>query len=167
MEICFLVHILKINEREFGNRRYYINKWGPKSGQSCSWQLSASGPVFHMANQHDFKLRGAMTMFRLLGQASLWILHCENVGAPTKYYEINKFSIDWDDFDRWICLCNSNKQTQNMAELADYNRSWPGQRIFTNLELFFNNLIEFQGLKGVHAARIVYEVWISCSSTFL
>ena len=51
-----------------------------------------------------------------------------------------------------------------MAELADYNRSWPGQRIFTNLELFFNNLIEFQGLKGVHAARIVYEVCIYCST---
>ena len=49
-----------------------------------------------------------------------------------------------------------------MAELADYNRSWPGQRIFTNLELFFNNLIEFQGLKGVHAARIVYGVCIYC-----
>ena len=54
-----------------------------------------------------------------------------------------------------------------MAELADYNRSWPGQRIFTNLELFFNNLIEFQGLKGVHAARIVYEVCISCITTFI
>ena len=49
-----------------------------------------------------------------------------------------------------------------MAELADYNRSWPGQRIFTNLELFFKNLIEFQGLKGVHAARIVYGVCIYC-----
>ena len=49
-----------------------------------------------------------------------------------------------------------------MAQLADYNQSWPAQRIFTNLELFFNNLIEFQGLKGVHAARIVYEVCIYC-----
>ena len=47
-----------------------------------------------------------------------------------------------------------------MAQLADYNQSWPGQRIFTNLELFFKNLIEFQGLKGVHAARIVYEVCV-------
>ena len=45
-----------------------------------------------------------------------------------------------------------------MAQLADYNQSWPGKRIFTNIELFFNNLIEFQVLKGVNAARIVYEV---------
>ena len=51
-----------------------------------------------------------------------------------------------------------------MAQLADYNQSWPAQRIFTNLELFFNNLIEFQGLKGVNAARIVYEVCIYCST---
>ena len=61
-------------------------------------------------------------------------------------------------------MCNSNEQTQNMAQLADYNRSWPGQRIFANLELFFNNLIEFQGLKGVHAARIVHEICIYCST---
>ena len=158
MEICFLVHILKINEREFGNRRYYINKWGPKSGQSCSWQLSASGPVFHMANQHDFKLRGAMTMFRLLGQASLWILHCENVGAPTKYYEINKFSIDWDDFDCWIWLCYSNEQTLNMAAVADDIWARPGKGIFTSFELFFNNLSEFQGVKLVCAVGIYHKL---------
>ena len=51
-----------------------------------------------------------------------------------------------------------------MADLADYNRFWPGQRIFANIALFFNNLIEFQGLKGVHAARIVHEVCIYCST---
>ena len=126
--------------------------------------FSGFGPLFRIRPPDDSILRGAMTMSLLYGHVSIWILHCENVVAPTKYYEINKFSIDWDDFDRWICLCNSNKQTQNMAELADYNRSWPGQRIFANLELFCNNLNKFQGLKGVHAARIVHEVCIYCST---
>ena len=55
----------------------------------------------------------------------LEILHCENVVAARGYYETNKYSIDWNDFDRRIYLRNSNEQTLNMAALADKIRSRP------------------------------------------
>ena len=120
--------------------------------------MSASGPVFHMVGQHDFKLRGAMTMFRQLGQSSLWILHGENLVAAIGYYETNKYSIDWDYFDRLIWLCYSNEQTLNVAEVADDIRPGPRNGIFTSLELFYNNHNEFQGLKRMCAARIYHEL---------
>ena len=45
-----------------------------------------------------------------------------------------------------------------MAAVADDIRSRPRKGIFTSLELFYNNISEFQGLKRVCAARIYYEL---------
>ena len=51
---------------------------------------------------HDSKLCNDNEMIRQSGHASLGILHRENVVAARGYYETNKYSIDWDDFDRRI-----------------------------------------------------------------
>ena len=56
--------------------------------------------------------------------------------------QTNILSIETISIFEFDCV-TSHGQTQNIAVLADVNRSWPRQGIFTGLELFSKNLIEF------------------------
>ena len=51
-----------------------------------------------------------------------------------------------------------------MAAVADDIWARPGKGIFTSLELFFNNLSEFQGLKLVCAAGIYHKLYTFCNT---
>ena len=51
-----------------------------------------------------------------------------------------------------------------MAAVADDILLRPGKGIFTSLELFFNNLGEFQGLKRVCAAEICHKRCTFCNT---
>ena len=87
-------------------------------------------------------------MIRQFGHGSLWIRYCENVVAGRVYYEANKYSIDWDEFDRWIWLCYSNEQTLNMALVADDIRLGHEKEYLRALSYFITTLVNFKDWNG-------------------